>query len=198
MLRSLIVRCFTQLESPGCFFNCSLGFVSFLLDVELTHFFVRAWCSVLPVASECYLCTLYHRGFLNKNLWALFWAFCLIEITVCDWFGQQAFADRNKDQMQDLYSRSKLSWSTLKLLWRDSWKVCLFALIVTSLKHSFLFRSGVMVIPKNFMVFASSICFPLMFRLRLVCLFEGFWIACTLFYRDLFWFPAYHTTLWVC
>ena len=31
-----------------------------------------------------------------------------------------------------------------------------------------------MVIPRNLMVFASSICLPLMFRLRLVCLFEGF------------------------
>ena len=31
-----------------------------------------------------------------------------------------------------------------------------------------------MVIPRNLMVFASSIWFPLMYRLRLVCLFEGF------------------------
>ena len=124
--------------------------------------------------SSCNFCTLYHQGFLKQILSALFRAFCKIDMTVCDWFSQQAFAFRNRGRIQDFYSRSKLSRSTLRLLGRCSWKIRLFALLVMSLQCSFQFSCGVMVIPKNFMVFASSICFLLMFKLRLVCLFEGF------------------------
>ena len=121
--------------------------------------------------SSCNFCALYHRSFHKQNLSALFCAVCMIGITACDWLSQQTFAYRNKGRIQDLYSKSKLS---LRLLRRHSWKTRLFALVVMSLQCSFQFRGGVMVIPTNLMVFASSIRFPLMFRLRLVCLFEGF------------------------
>ena len=124
--------------------------------------------------SSCFFCTLYHRGFLKYILSALFCAFCMIDMTVCNWFSQQAVAYRNRGRIQDLYSRSKLSCSTLRLLRSCRRKIRLFALLVMSLQFSFLFSCGVVVIPKNFMVFASLICFPLMFIVRLVCRFEGF------------------------
>ena len=121
-------------------------------------------------------CTFYHRGLLRQILSALFGVFCIIEITVCDWFSQQVFLYRKKGPIQDLYSKlvSKLSCSTLKLLRRHSWKILLFTLVAMSLQCSFQFRCGVKIIPRNLMVFASSICLPLMFRLSLVCLFERF------------------------
>ena len=124
--------------------------------------------------SSCSFCTLYHRGLLKQILSALFCAFCIIEITVCDWLSQQALAYRNKGRIHDLYSRSKLSCSKLKLLRHHSWKFRLFALVTMSLQCSFQFGCGAIVISRNLRVFASSIRLPLMFRLRLVCLFEGF------------------------
>ena len=139
--------------------------------------FANRICMFLIVGefdSSCNFCTLYHRCFLKHILCALFCAFCMIDMTVCDWFNQQALSYRNRGRIQDLYSRSKLSCSTLRLLRRCSWKICLFALLVMSLQCSFQFSCGFIVIPKNFMVLASLICFPLMFKLRLVCLFEGF------------------------
>ena len=142
--------------------------------------------------------TLYHRCLLRQILSALFCAFCIIEITTCNLLSQQAFAYWNKSRIQDLYSRSELSCSTLKLLRRQSCKICLFALVAMFLQCSFQFRCGVMVIPRNLMVLASSICPPLMFRLRLFVSSKDFWIACILFWRNLFWFSAYHTTLWLC
>ena len=126
------------------------------------------------IDSSCNFCTLYHRIFLKQILSALFCVFCMIEITACNWLSQQAFAYRNEGRIQDLCSRSKLSCSTLRLLRRHSWKIRLIALVVMSLQCSFQFSCGVMVVPRNLIVFAFSIWFPLMFRLRLVCLFEGF------------------------
>ena len=98
----------------------------------------------------------------------------MLEINVCDWLSQQAFAYRNKGRIQDLYSRSKLSCLPLRLIRRHSWKIRLFALVAMSLQCSFTFTCGIMVILRNLMVFAYSICLSLMFRMRLVCLFGGF------------------------
>ena len=97
--------------------------------------------------------------FLKQILSALFCVFCMIDMTVCDWLSQQAFVYRNKGRIQDLYSRSKLSCSTLRLRRRRSWKIRLFALVMMSLQCSFQFRCGLMVTLKNLLVFASSICF---------------------------------------
>ena len=124
--------------------------------------------------SSCNICTLYHQSFPKQILSALFLAFCLTDLTVYDLLSQQAFAYRNKGRIQDLYSRRKFSCSTLRLLRRHSWNTGLFALVVISLQCSFQFRCGVMVIPMNLTVFASSVGFPLILRLIFVCLFEGF------------------------
>ena len=157
----------------------------------------RIWLFIIvgELDSSCNFCTLYHRGFLKHILSALF---CIIGMTVCDWFRRQAFAYRNRGRIKDLYSRSKLSCSTLRLLKRCSWKIRLFALLVMSLQCSFQFSCGVMVIPKNFDVFASQFVFRWCLNWHLFVFSKGFWIACTLFWPVFFLFSTYHTTLWEC
>ena len=170
-----------------CFCSCTLDIAFFSMRrkiasilffcARLMKSFASRICMFLIVGeldSSCNFCTLYHRGFLKQILSARFRSSCMIEITACDWLSQQALAYRNKGRIQDLYSRSKLSCSTLRLLRGQSWKIRLFALVVMSLQCSFHFRSAVLVITRNMLVLASSIWFPLMLRLRLVCLFEGF------------------------
>ena len=129
-----------------CFGHCLFFSISrktassLFFCARLMHSFAnRIWMFLIvgEFDSSCNFCTLYHRGFLKHILIALFCAFCVIDMTVCDWFSQQAFAYRNRSRIQDLYSRSKLSCSTLRLLRRCSWKICLFALLVMSLQCSF-------------------------------------------------------------
>ena len=98
---------------------------------------------------------------LKKRLVLCFCICFIIDMTNCSWLTHQAFAYRNNDQIQDLYSKCNFPFSAFRLLKRQSWKNRLFGLVFMFLQCSLQLRCGIIINPKNLIILASTNCSPL-------------------------------------